>query len=88
MQYWFDQSWIDTLLDQNHIYVIEMKKNHTNWFFFNLAEELNKQVTWTPKIRQAHFFLSEEAVEEFKAEFISPRKTSIVRMSSMSLIPY
>jgi hypothetical protein len=67
----------------NHIYVIEMKKNQTNWFFFNIsptANTKNHKVCWTPNIKHAHVFTTEQAVEEFKSDFIAPRRVSIIRI--------
>lgn len=81
------QYWIDEMLFQsdypNHVYVIEMKRNLVNWFLFGISNTSHLQkVYWTPMIRQAHIFLTEENVEEFKCQYISPRKVSIVRISS------
>jgi hypothetical protein len=86
------QQWIDDMLatvkSHSHVYMIEMRKNQGKWFFLNLETktEYLTQVLWTPSIRNAHIFLEEETVEEFKADYISPRKVSIIRMPSLDVL--
>lgn len=82
-QDWNQHSLFNRFYQDSYIYIIEFKKNQLSWFFFDLISKGYNQVIWTRNIKHAHFFLSEEAVEEFKAEFISPRKTSIIRLSSI-----
>lgn len=86
------QKWIDEILagvkDPSHVYMIEMRKKQKKWFFLTLTPKTEQlvQVCWTPTMRNAYVFLEEETVEEFKAEFISPRKASIIRMPSLEAL--
>lgn len=64
-----------------NVYLIEIRKPPAKYFFkaIDLAPNLSK-VLWTPRLNSAHIFTSEQAVEEFKYEFITPRKVAIIRM--------
>lgn len=67
------------------IYMIEMRRDATKYFFLTLATTqslLLTQVLWTPSLNKAWAFTCEEDVEEFKADYISPRKVSIIRIST------
>jgi hypothetical protein len=85
------QQWMDEILAKaktySHVYMIEMRKNQNKWFFLDLDEKKVDlvQVLWTPQQRNAHVFLTEEMVEEFKSDHISPRKVSIIRMPSLEV---
>lgn len=55
------------------------------WFFFDLEEfheDRPHRVIWVHTYTTAFKFPSERAVEEFHAEFIAPRPTSIIRMEN------
>ncbi len=62
-------------------FVISMRRGHP-WYFHKLEEEpIVTGVIWTPYITRAKFFPNERSVEEFKAQFISPRKVEILRIT-------
>jgi len=79
-------SWLIELFNQaskhEFVYLIEMRKNSSKWFFVDFVEHNNNatQIIWTPRQKDASMFLTEQKVEEFKAEYISPRKVSIIRL--------
>lgn len=70
----------------DHIYLIEYKKNFKKFFFYELvglteiSDKWVLQVKWTPYIKHAFLFDTEQNVEEFKADYLSPRKVSIIRL--------
>ncbi len=61
-------------------YIITMV-NHRSWYYKDIDElpEVTG-IVWTPYIRLAHLFYNEQDVEEFKMNFISPRKVNILRI--------
>ena len=75
---------IDELLKQMNkaqSFVIMMSRLQS-WYFQSLKD--NPAITgvvWTPHISLAHFFPDEKSVEEFKMNFISPRKVNILRLN-------
>ncbi len=79
------KSWLEQLIssqNNKYAYLIETKKNSTNWFFVDVLEFKNNiiQLQWTAARNKATLFETEETVEEFKAHYISPRKASIIRI--------
>lgn len=79
------KSWLEQLIasqEDKYAYLIEIKKNSTNWFFVDILEFKNNliQLQWSAIKNKATLFENEEMVEEFKAKFISPRKASIIRI--------
>lgn len=85
------QKWIDDMLAQvenhEHVYTIEMKKNQKNWFLLAVTPaDVIQQVYWTSALRSAHLFMSEQTVEEFKADYITPRKVSIIRLPALEML--
>lgn len=62
-------------------YIISRMINQQPWYYHNLREEPSiNGVIWTPYIQWAHTFNNEKDVEEFKSQFISPRKVEILRI--------
>lgn len=83
---WMEQM-LSRLKEKQFAYLIERKAHHKNYFFydihnFDLTFGLNEkqQVIWTPFQRQAALFDTEEQVEEFQSQYITPRKSSIIRI--------
>lgn len=71
-------------LQNPYLYVITTTHVKGQWFFFDI-EDLPKKpfrVMWVPNITPAFKFISEEAVEEFRSEYFSPRKTNIIRLEA------
>jgi hypothetical protein len=71
--------------EKKYEYLIGRVQNKTNFFYYDFdyiggADGRLIQLIWTPYQRQAFPFESEQEVEEFKAEHISPRKASIIRV--------
>lgn len=68
--------------EKKYEYLIGRVKNKTNYFYydFEYVGGVLYQLLWTPTQRQAFPFETEQQVEEFKAEYISPRKASIIRV--------
>ena len=66
--------------EKNHFYMIQLVGKR-DWFFFDLEnDDRPYRVLWVPYQSPAFKFSSEQAVEEFRAEFISPRRTQILRV--------
>ena len=64
-----------------YIYLISRQVQTVQWYFFDLEnEEPPYRVAWVPYISPAYKFPSEQAVEEFKMEYILPRKVDIIRL--------
>lgn len=82
------QKWLESILaslkKHTHVYMIEMRKNDSKWFFLDLEHKKEPivQILWTPNKKNARIFLTEQTVEEFKADYLSPRKVSIIRMTT------
>ena len=81
------QDWMMQMLDklkqQQFAYLIERKTNNKNYFLYDVKgfnPLLKDAIVWTPFQRQAALFDSEEQVEEFQMNYISPRKSSIIRI--------
>lgn len=71
--------------EKKYEYLIGRVKNRANFFYydFDYVGGINEQLIqliWTPYQRQAFPFETEQEVEEFKAEYITPRKASIIRV--------
>lgn len=79
------KNWLEQLIADHadkYGYLIETKKNSTNWFFvdaFRIKDGIY-QLQWTAAKAKATLFESEQMVEEFKSQYISPRKASIIRI--------
>ena len=72
---------LGTVQDKNYVYIIKFTRLPHHWYFYELESELKPhRVIWGPHITPAFKFPSEQTVEEFRAEFISPRRTEILRM--------
>lgn len=73
-----------------YIYLIEMRKELSKWFFLNATPITDptvvQRVFWTPRLAKAHIFTSEQHVEEFKSSYINPRKVSIIRMKPLEAL--
>lgn len=64
-----------------NFYIIKMISINS-WYYHELRPEpIVCGVVWTPRIQLAHKFHNEKTVEEFKAQFISPRKVEILRIT-------
>lgn len=63
-------------------YLIRTIKASDRWFFqdFNDIETIEPIVYWTSIQRRACLFTTEQDVEEFKADYIKPRKSDIIRI--------
>lgn len=75
--------------DNDRVYIIQCTKNAKKFFFMEFAylgSSIVQQIIWTPRMGAAHLFLTEETVEEFKADFISPRKASIIRLPARDIL--
>lgn len=71
--------------EKRYEYIISRTKNLQKYFYYDFdyigrKDETLYQLMWTPTQRMAFPFETEEEVEEFKAEYISPRKASIIRV--------
>lgn len=82
-------NWIKNLSANNQEkkfeYLIARPKNGIRYFYYDFdyvggVQGQTYQLIWTPAQAQAFPFTSEEEVEEFKAEYISPRPASIIRV--------
>ena len=72
----------------NYRYYIQFIMNSKKFFFYELigfGESDILQIKWTPVIATAYPFKTEEQVEEFKSDYISPRKVSIIRLSAQNM---
>lgn len=55
--------------------------NSRSWYYQSLVEELSiNGIVWTQHLKLAHHFFDERSVEEFKMNFLSPRKVDILRL--------
>lgn len=71
--------------EQKYEYLIGHVKNKANYFYYDFEyvggiSGTVHQLLWTPFQRRAFPFETEQEVEEFKADYISPRKASIIRV--------
>ena len=78
-------NWFNIISEAKYRYFIQFVKNSKKFFFYELVEYTSEpsdilQVKWTPILASAFPFETEEHVETFKADFISPRKVSIIRL--------
>lgn len=72
---------VSSIQDKNMVYVIKNRSIFGDWYFFDIENyEPPYRVIWVPRVTPAFKFVSEQAVEEFRDEFLSPRKTEIVRI--------
>lgn len=75
---------IDQLIKEMQVnlgFVIALQRLRS-WYFHNLEEDsVVTGVIWTPHITRARLFPDEKSVEEFKSQFISPRKVQILRIT-------
>lgn len=86
-------SYLDQLISSHQnstkfMYLIRSTYVNGEWFFFDI-ENINDdsrpdRVLWVPRALPAYKFSSEQAVEEFRAEFISPRRVEIIRMEKQN----
>lgn len=80
------QQWLQHMIDlakkHAYVYTIELKKNQHDWYVLAVSppDDRLMKVFWTSSLNSAQLFLTEQEVEEFKSDYISPRKVSIVRM--------
>lgn len=67
-----------------YVYVITSKQIEGVWYFFDLEDFTKKpfRVMWISHITPAFKFQSEQAVEEFRSQYLSPRRTEIVRLEN------
>lgn len=64
-----------------YFYLIKSKEVEGEWFFFDIENETPpRRIMWVETTRTAFKFPSEVAVEEFKAQFITPRRSEIIRL--------
>jgi hypothetical protein len=79
--------WLEQLLQgqkNNSVYMIEMRKDNNKWFLFGVSpKDVIERIYWTPNVKSAHIFTTEQSVEEFKSDYISPRKVSIIRIPTL-----
>lgn len=76
--------------ERKYEYLISRGVDGKKFFYFDFdwigkprfGDPLKKemQLFWTPTQRLAFPFQTEQEVEEFKADFVSPRKVSILRV--------
>lgn len=67
--------------DNRFRYLIRTFKKHQPWLFQEIDETVTEPIVyWTLHKRTAFLFVSEEEVEEFKMDFIKPRKSDIIRI--------
>lgn len=78
------EEWMNELLASMHkdYYVIRRTKNLTKYYYYDFDQvgEQSFKLIWTPSQRSAFLFDSEQMVEEFKANYVSPRQAAIVRL--------
>lgn len=82
--------WMNELLQnarsKKYDYIISRGKNNQKYFYYDFDEYDGTtpnliQLIWTPHPLRAFLFHTEQDVEEFKSDFISPRKASIIRVA-------
>lgn len=81
---WMKQ-FISNTQEKKYEYLISRSKNSLKYFYYDFdwigaTKDDTFQLIWTPTRRLAFSFDSEQEVEEFKAEYVSPRKASIIRV--------
>lgn len=80
-------SYVDFLIstlqeDTETRYVIKSKAVQGNWYFFDIEiDAKTHHVEWIPYISGAVKFNSEQSVEEFASQFLSPRPVEIIRLT-------
>lgn len=82
---WLTQM-VATLHEKKFEYLISRAKNDKEYFYYNFdyITDTTFQLLWTPRQARAFPFESEQEVEEFKSDYISPRKASIIRVHRTS----
>lgn len=72
------------ILKLKEVYVIRRKDfNDPRYFFHTLDNDTTIDlVRWTPVIARAKEFITEEAVETFKYEFLKDRPCEIIRIEN------
>lgn len=82
----FGGSFLDHLITamqekNKFLYMIRSRNENGEWYFFDMENDKPPyRIAWVPYISPAFKFPSEESVEEFRADYIAPRKVEIVRM--------
>lgn len=66
---------------ERYIYLIRRRKVDGRWFLRDVAGKFPFPAIWTPHFSTALLFPTEQEVEEFKCEFVSPRPCEIIRIS-------
>lgn len=71
---------ISLIQQSDKAYIIRMLRTDS-WYFFDMNTEYDPHpVVWTPHRSRAFWFPDEESVEEFKKDFITPRRVEILRI--------
>lgn len=71
--------------ESRYEYIISRSKNSLQYFYYDFdyiggVVGTAYKLIWTPAQRRAFAFNTEQEVEEFKAEYVTPRKASIIRV--------
>lgn len=67
-------------MKNKHAFIIRLLTDDF-WYFFDMDTQLHPHpILWTQHISQAFWFPDEEAVEEFRMDFITPREVEILRI--------
>mgnify|MGYP001554454577 CR=1 FL=1 len=73
-------------MKESYIYLIQRKQKFDIagvWYFHELGDLISvdtHSILWTPTMRNAHTFQTEQDVEEFKNDFLIERDTEIIRI--------
>lgn len=67
--------------EEKYMYLIKSTHRQGPWFFFDVANaERPYKIMWVKYMLPAFKFPSEKLVEEFRTEFLAPRKVEIIRL--------
>jgi hypothetical protein len=66
---------------ERYIFIIRRKRVSGKWFLLDVEGKSPYPAIWTPHFTKAFMFPTEQEVEEFKCEFVSPRPCEIIRIS-------
>lgn len=81
----FFEYYLDAIRNKKdiYLYLIHCETRNRQWYFFDV-EMVKKtpQIMWVPRKAGAFKFRTEEAVEEFRSLYVSPRKTEIIRLTT------
>lgn len=75
---------ISVLQEEKYVYLIKSTHKQGPWFFFDIENDKRPyRVIWVRYVLPAFKFPTEELVEEFRSEFLTPRRCEIIRLEKI-----